>query len=85
MNLVQDEAMTRKTRKIFSQIIELQSAAFSNRLNQLLSTLNSHLAAMKRHEAWLDEKLTTANLDPSLGISNCQSLSGPIFILLIFH
>ena len=69
MNSLQDEAMTRKTRKIFSQIIELQSAAFSNRLNQLLSTLNSHLAAMKRHEAWLDEKLTAANLDPSLGMS----------------
>ena len=67
MNVLQDEAMTRKTRKIFSQIIELQSAAFSNRLNQLLSTLNSHLAAMKRHEAWLDEKLSAANFDPSLG------------------
>ena len=64
----QDEAMTRKTRKIFSQIIELQSAAFSNRLNQLLSTLNSHLAAMKRHETWLDEKLSAANLDSGLGM-----------------
>ena len=63
----QDEAMTRKTRKIFSQIIELQSAAFSNRLNQLLSTLNSHLAAMRRHEAWLDENLSAANLETCQG------------------
>ena len=65
--------MTRKTRKIFSQIIELQSAAFSNRLNQLLSTLNSHLAAMKRHEAWLDEKLSAANLDSNSGMHASMS------------
>ena len=63
----QDEAMTRKTRKIFSQIIELQSAAFSNRLNQLLSTLNSRLAAMRRHEAWLDENPSAANLESCQG------------------
>ena len=63
----QDEAMTRKTRKIFSQIIQLQSAAFSNRLNQLLSTLNSHLAAMRRHEAWLDENPSAASIESCQG------------------
>ncbi len=57
----QDEAMTRKTRKIFQQIIDLQSAAFSAKLGQLLSTLTSHLAAMKRHEAWLEEFAAAAS------------------------
>lgn len=57
----QDEAMTQKTRKIFQTVIDLQSTAYSARLNQLLSTMTSHLAAMRRHEAWLEEAVTAAN------------------------
>lgn len=45
--------MMQKARKLFSLIMERQKSS-SLKLNQLLQTMTSHLAAMKKHEMMLE-------------------------------
>ena len=66
----QEESMIQRTRRIFQSIIDRQQQAFSAKLTQLLSTLTSHLAAIKKHEAFLESLEENAKANESVGVDS---------------